>query len=51
MKDFQSEVYRKDRTKVWITENVRAVKDLNGELIYYEGFVVDITERKKLRHS
>lgn len=46
VKDFESEIYRKDKSTIWISENVRSVKNDNGGLLYYEGFVVDITERK-----
>jgi PAS domain S-box-containing protein len=45
--DFESEIYRKDGTTCWIRESVRAVCDSRGDLVYYEGFVTDITERKE----
>ncbi len=45
--DFESEVYRKDGSIIWISENVRAVKDQQGKLLYYEGIVQDITERRR----
>ncbi len=38
---------RKDGSAFWGTESVRAVRDKNGELLYYEGILEDITERKK----
>jgi adenylate cyclase len=44
----RSEIYRRDRTKIWISENVREVKDNNGNLIYYEGTVRNITDRKQI---
>jgi len=44
---FEHQVYRRDRTKIWISENVRAVRDASGKLLYYEGTVEDITERKR----
>jgi len=43
--DFVSEIRCKDGSTRWITENARAVRDISGELKYYEGFVVDITEK------
>ncbi|NJN76465.1 MAG: diguanylate cyclase [Synechococcaceae cyanobacterium RL_1_2] len=49
--DFQSQVYRKDRSIIWISENARAVKDQAGNLLYYEGTVEDITERHKLKEQ
>jgi len=48
VRSFESEIYRKDGSKMWISENARAVADASGELLYYEGMVEDITERKRL---
>ncbi len=45
--DFESQIYRRDGTVIWISENARAVRNQNGELLYYEGFVEDITQRKQ----
>jgi PAS domain S-box-containing protein len=44
---FESQVYRKDGSITWISENARAVKDAKGKLLYYEGTVEDIAERKQ----
>ena len=45
---FDSEVYRKNGRKIWISENARAVRDpSSGKLLYYEGTVEDITARKQ----
>ncbi|MGA9378061.1 MAG: adenylate/guanylate cyclase domain-containing protein [Phormidium sp.] len=43
---FESEVYRKDQSKFWISENVRAIYALDGSLLHYEGSVHDIGDRK-----
>ncbi len=43
---FESQVYRQDRTTIWISENARAVRNDRGHVLYYEGTVVDITSRK-----
>lgn len=43
---FESQVYRRDGTIIWISENARSVYNQQGEVIYYEGRVEDITERK-----
>ncbi len=43
---FESEVYRRDGSVIWISEHARAVKDATGALLYYEGTVEDITDRK-----
>ncbi len=45
--DFESEIYRKDGSIIWIAENVRAIRDAAGRLRCYEGTVEDITQRKK----
>jgi len=44
---FESQVYRKDGCVIWISEDVHSVRDKNGTLLYYEGTVEDITERKR----
>ena len=55
IKDFESQVYRKDGSVIWISENARAVRDDKGQIQYYEGTVDDFTARKeaeeKLRFS
>ncbi|MGG6296635.1 adenylate/guanylate cyclase domain-containing protein [Leptolyngbya sp. AN02str] len=43
---FESQVRRKDGTMIWISENVRVVRDEAGQLLCYEGSVRDITDRK-----
>ena len=45
--NFESQVYRHDGTKIWISENVRAVRDSDRTLIGFEGTVQDITQRKR----
>jgi PAS domain S-box-containing protein len=44
---FESQAYRKDGTVIWISENARVVRDATGALLFYEGAVEDITERKR----
>ena len=44
---FESRVYRQDGKIIWITETARAVRDASGALLYYEGIVEDISERKQ----
>ena len=44
---FESKIYRKDGSIIWISENCRAVRDAQGRLLYYEGTVEDISERKR----
>ncbi len=44
---FESQIYRKDGTIIWISENCRAIRDVQGKLLYYEGTVEDITQRRQ----
>lgn len=44
---FESQVYRADGAVIWISESCREVRTGAGELLYYEGTVEDITERKR----
>ncbi|HEV3416660.1 MAG TPA: response regulator, partial [Pirellulales bacterium] len=44
---FESEIYRRDRSIIWISECARAVRDESGDLLYYEGTVEDINKRKE----
>src|SRR6266496_4150498 len=43
---FEAERYRKDGGRFWTSINARTVRDAGGALLYYEGTVRDITERK-----
>ncbi|HEY8942999.1 MAG TPA: CHASE domain-containing protein [Polyangiaceae bacterium] len=43
--EFVSEVFRKDGSKIWISETAVAVRERGGNILYYEGTVQDITER------
>ncbi|KAM3100466.1 response regulator [Phormidesmis sp. 146-12] len=45
--NFESQVRRKDGTVIWISENVRAIRDKYDNLLFYEGTVKDITAYKE----
>lgn len=45
--DFESQVVRADGTLIWITEFGRAVRSSEGAPLYFEGSVIDVTERKR----
>ncbi|WP_318286272.1 diguanylate cyclase domain-containing protein [Limnospira fusiformis] len=49
--NFESQVYRADHQIIWISEKARAVRDGLGQLLYYEGMVEDITERKQAEEN
>ena len=44
---FESEIYRPDGSKVWVSENVRVVRGTDQEILFFEGTLEDITERKR----
>ena len=43
---FESQVYRKNGDIIWISENARALFDIAGRCVGYEGTVEDVTDRK-----
>lgn len=49
--DFESKIYRSDGSIVWISEKARAVRDRTGSVLYYEGLIEDITQRKQAQES
>ena len=51
VRDFEAQVYRKDRSIIWTSVNARAIKDTAGNLLYFEGTAEDITERKKFEEE
>ncbi len=48
---FESPIYRKDGSVIWISENCRAVRTAQGRLLYYEGTVEDITQRRQAEEN
>ncbi len=47
VRDFQTRLRRYDGTAIWINNSARAVKDEQGKVLYYEGSIEDVTERKQ----
>jgi len=43
---FEAEVYRKDKSKFWISINTHTVRNKAGEILFFEGTNLDITARK-----
>jgi len=43
----ETQVLRKNKSIIWVRENIRVVKDDSGNILYFEGSMEDITERKK----
>jgi PAS domain S-box-containing protein len=51
LQDFESQVRRKDGRVIWIAENARVVRDSRGTATHYQGFITDITARKKAERA
>jgi diguanylate cyclase (GGDEF)-like protein/PAS domain S-box-containing protein len=51
VRNFEAQVRRKDDSVIWISENARAVRDSAGRILFYEGTVQDISERKRAEDS
>ncbi|MBI1950795.1 MAG: PAS domain S-box protein [Acidobacteria bacterium] len=47
----ETQVYRKDRTPIWVLMNVRAVRDGTGAILHYDSIVQDITLRKSTEEN
>ena len=47
VENFEAQVFRKDGSIIWITENARCARDQDGEVLFFEGTVEDITERRR----
>ncbi|HQG26137.1 MAG TPA: PAS domain S-box protein [Syntrophorhabdus sp.] len=49
VRNFEVICRRKDGQRIWISVNIRAVKDNNNKFLFYEGTLVDITKRKMIQ--
>ena len=49
--NFESQIRRRDGKEIWISENVRAVRNDKGEVVFYEGTVVDITGKRSMEDA
>lgn len=47
VQNLEYQIYRKDKTKAWVSINARAIRDKNGVLRYHEGILSDISKRKE----
>ncbi len=46
VRDFVSQIRRRDGQLIWISENARTVTDEDDQFLFYEGTVEDITEKR-----
>ncbi len=53
--NFESQVYQRNGNVIWISENARNVRGPDNAILFFEGTVIDITERKiyeaQIRHQ
>ena len=51
IENFEWKNQRKDGSIIWISISARVVRDADGNVLYYEGFLQDITERKQAEEA
>lgn len=47
VKEYETELYRYDGSRIWVLDNTKSVFDDSGTLIAYEGGMQDITDQKQ----
>lgn len=45
--ELEYQIVKKDGNIIWVWERGRAVKDTDGNILYLEGYITDITDRKQ----
>jgi len=48
LRAFECQLKRKDGTKIWVSLNARAVRGPDGQVAYVDGFIEDISERRRV---
>jgi diguanylate cyclase (GGDEF)-like protein/PAS domain S-box-containing protein len=51
VKQFEAKNLHKDGNIIWTRTSARIIRDANGAVLYYEGFVEDITERRRVEDT
>ncbi len=51
VQNYESRAYMKNRTVHWVSMNVMIFRNKEGKVLYYEGTMLDITERKKAEET
>ena len=47
IKGYELQNYRKDRSIIWVSITIKGVRDEKGQIIYYDGIIENITNRKQ----
>ncbi|MCL4549008.1 MAG: PAS domain S-box protein [Bacteroidetes bacterium] len=48
IREVESVWKRKDGKEIWVSESARAIRNSKGETLYYDGTIINITERKRV---
>jgi len=51
IRNFETQLRRLDGKEIWIQDNARAVVDPEGKLLYYEGSILDETQKKEAEEA
>jgi len=51
VRDFEAQFRQRNGTVIWARDTSRAVRDADGRVLYYEGSLEDITERKRAEEA
>jgi PAS domain S-box-containing protein len=51
VQNFEYQAYRKNKKIIWVSENALCVRDSAGQLLYFEGSIQDISERRELEEQ
>ncbi len=51
VQNFETRLRRRDGTEIWVRENCRAVRSRSGQVLFYEGSIEDITERRRAEQA
>lgn len=49
--DMQYRIISRDGTVKWVREQAKGIHNMDGELVYIEGFIMDITREKEALHA
>jgi len=49
--DFEARMRRKDGSEHWVSMNIRVFRDEHGRILFFEGTMVDISERKEAERA
>jgi PAS domain S-box-containing protein len=49
--DFECRFYRKDHSIIWVLVQARTLRDQQGNIAYFEGFMQDISKRKEAQKA